>query len=551
MLTETGSACIIPYRELPTENAAHPTRLCVIDLGTNSFHSLIVDAYPNGAYTILDRLKDVVRLGDHGLLTGQITKKGIERSIRALQRVKLLAQGWGVTEYLAYATSAIREARNGGDFIIHARERTGIKIRVIDGDLEAHLIYQGVRRAVEMRVPTLVVDIGGGSTEFIVGTSDEVIYRKSLKLGAARMAGRFLTTDPVDREEFVRLRRHYRDELKEVFEAARDYGVREIVGSSGTTENLAQVYLNHFGDPSLNIYQQPFAAPEFRQVTKLIMTSTRRDRMEMNGIDRKRVDQVVAGAMLADVVLKDLDVERIRISSHALREGMVEDYIERNRKRLRRIAPFTDVRRRSVHEIGFRYRWDRRHVHHVAAIVLQLFDVCRPVHGLGMRERELLEYAALLHDIGYHISRSSHHKHSKYLIMQSDWQGFVPDEIEIMAHLARYHRGAPPRETHTQFQRLKPEIKNVIMKLAPLLRIAEGLERSRYQIVTGIRAWLTPAALNLVVETRSDPQLELWGAKRSAGMFNQVYERKLRVAAANGQPEGAGVAEAASAGHPA
>lgn len=534
--SEFRSACIMPYQNEDGEGQLHPVRICVIDLGTNSFHTVIVDAHANGAYTVLDRFKEMVRLGERGMLGHELTPEAVERSIRALRRVRQLAEGWGATEFLAYATSAVREARNGGDFIVRVREETGIDVRVINGDYEAFLIYQGVRRALEMRAPTLLVDIGGGSTEFVVATSEDIYFRASLKLGAARMTGQFISTDPVASGEFKTLRKHYRSVLAPVFAAAREHGVREVIGSSGTMENLAHVYLNHFGDSELSIYQQPFDAPSFRNVTKMIMTATREERAAMRGIDAKRVDQVVAGAMLADVLLKDLEIERLRISPNALREGMVEDFIRTNSKRLRWGAPFGDVRRRTVNELGFRFRWDLKHVHQVAALALQLFDATTSLHRLGLRERELLEYAALLHDIGYHISRSSHHKHSLYLIKQADWQGFVPEEIDIMAHVARYHRGSLPRRKHTTFQRLPAETRDVIEKLAAFLRIAEGLERSHYQNVTHIRTRLTERRFEIILSTKADPQMEIWGGRRGTDLFEKVFDRKVRLTADDHQP---------------
>ncbi len=530
--SEYRSACILPLRDDQQGSARpHPRRVCVIDVGTNSFHTVIVDAYPNGAYDVLDRFKEMVRLGERGTLGRRLTEAAIKRTIRALERVKLLADGWGVSEYLAYATSAVREAHNGGDFIIRVREATGINVRVINGAHEGYLIYQGVRRALEMREPALIVDIGGGSTEFIIATSERVLIRTSLKLGAARMTAEYVTTDPVGEEEFRALRARYRMELEPILAAARDVGVKEVIGSSGTMENLAQVYVNYFGDAELTIFQQPFDATSFRQATKKIMTATRSERAGMKGIDRKRVDQVVAGAMLADVILKDLGVQRLRISSNALREGMVEDYIRANSKRLRWGAPFADVRRRAVYEHGFRFRWNRRHVHQVAALALQLFDATSELHGLGMEERELLEYASLLHDIGYHISRSSHHKHSKYLIRQSDWQGFVPREIDIMAHVARYHRGNLPSPRHHSFQRLSDETRSTIQKLASFLRIAEGLERSHFQNVTHIHSRLTEEELEIVIRTKGDAQLDIWGGTRASDLFEATFGRRVRIRA--------------------
>ena len=516
---------------VPADGLEVATRVCVVDLGTNSFHAVMVDAFPNGAFTVLDKIKEMVRLGDEGLGDHRLSKEAMDRGIRALRRIRLLADGWRVTEFRAFATSAIREARNGGAFIRRAWEEAGIHVRAISGELEARLIYQGVRRAVDLTDPTLLVDIGGGSTEFIVGDRTESILETSLKLGAARMTERFVTTDPVCKDEFRALREYYRKQLAPVFEVARAQGVKEIVGSSGTMENIAQVYVNLLGNPDLSIVHQSFDAKDMRRVTKAIMTSTEAEREAMVGIDAKRVPQVVAGATLVDVLLKDLPVERLRISPYALREGIVIHFLESNNERLEAIAPYRDVRRRSVYELGFRCSWDRQHAQHVAALSLHLFDATRTLHELDYAARELLECAALLHDIGYLISRSSHHKHGAYLISNADLLGFHPDEIAIMAQVVRYHRGSQPKEKHSSFNDMPKRQRRLVEKLAPFVRLAEGLDRSHFQNVTRLQTRLTEETLLLTLYTQSDPQLDVWGASTRSDFFKRVYDRDLEVRA--------------------
>ncbi len=527
-----NAACMVAkpdYGENGLEQ--HPTRVCVIDLGTNSFHTVIVDAYPNGRFEVIDRIKEMVRLGERGLTEHRLTESAMKRSVRAIRRVRLLAEGWGATDYLAFATSAIREAENGGELLERIRLETDVHVRAIDGVFEAQLIYQGVRRAVDLKGPTLLVDIGGGSAEFVIGSSDEVYFATSLKVGAARMTGRFIRTDPVDREEFTALRSYYREALEPVLKAAREYGVTEIVGSSGTFENVAQVCANLHGESQPSIFLESFDAERLRQVTKTIMESTRDERAAMPGIDEKRVDQVVAGAMLIDALVKDLSIERIRVSPNALREGMVVYFIRQNYERLEVISPYGDVRHRSVHEIGYRFGWDQKHVQHVTAIALQLFDVCRPLHRLGSHARELLEYASLLHDIGYYISRSSHHKHSLYLIKQADWLGFHAYEIDVMAHVARYHRRSLPKDRHTGYQRLRDEHKRLVNQLAAFLRLANGLDRSHIQNVERLRAELDRGELRISIKTKSDPQLELWGGRRASDLLKKTFDVNVEITA--------------------
>lgn len=506
-----------------------PIRLCVIDLGTNSFHALIVDAQINGSFVLLDRIKELVQLGEGGLSSLKLSSDAMTRAEEALRRIKMLADGWGAEDYLAFATSAIREAENGGVFIDRVRRELGLQVRTISGEMEARLIFEGVRQAVEMRSPTLVIDIGGGSTEFIIGTSEQLQYATSVKVGSARMTAEYLTTDPVEKRERKRLKKHYGKRLKTVFEIARALGVREIVGSSGAFENIAQLTLNRQGELRRSIFQYNFAAEDLLPVLDEIIASDRSQRLQMAGIDEKRVDQVVAAALLLSTVLSELSIDTIRISPNALREGMVDYFIKQNYRRLEQLAPYADVRRRSVFELGIRCQWEERHCHQVASLALKLFDACKPLHGLSVVDRELLEYAGLLHDIGYHISRKNHHKHSYYLIHNADLRGFLPDEIDILAAVVRYHAGSLPKARHDLLGTMESKAADRAIKLAAFLRLAEGLDRSHFQNVRRLEVRLSKKKLKLRLETVSDPELDVWGATRGGDLFEKVFGVDVRV----------------------
>lgn len=523
------AACFLLPEAHESVTSTSPARVCVIDLGTNSFHAVIVDAYPNGTFRVVDRMKEMVRLGQRGLLSGVLPDEAMERGMKALKRIDLLASGWNVQEYLAFATSAIREAKNGGAFIERVREEIGIRIRAISGSQEARLIYEGVQRAVDMPVPALIVDIGGGSVEFIVSTKEGVPFATSLKLGAARMTEQFVTTDPISEEEQSALRTHYQHELEPVIAAARAHGVTMIVGSSGTAKSLARVCVDTHGDTSRTVFQQDIEAAPFRETMRRVLAANKKVRGRMSGIGEKRVDQIGAGAILMDTLLEELPVDTVRISSHALREGMVVYFIEENYKRLRRLAPFADVRRRSVYEIGFRFQWEEVHCEHVAGIALTLYDAIRPILTGPPVDRELLEYAALLHDVGYHINHSEHHIHSQYLIENADVRGFQPDEVAIMANVARYHRNEHPRKKDPAYRRLTSEQQRRVCELASLLRIAEGLDRSHFQNVVALRTLLDDDQFIITIETQGDPQLEQWGGMKDRGLFEAAFGRTVRV----------------------
>jgi len=523
------AACLhIPETTYRVEDAASPVRVCVIDLGTNSFHAIIVDAHPNGSYKVVDRMKEMVRLGEHGLSARQLPEEAMERGLRALKRIHLLARGWDAREFVAFATSAIREAANGGEFIRRARRELGLLIRPISGEQEAELIRRGVQRALDMPDPTLLIDVGGGSVEFIVVVQGESVYAESLKLGAARMTARFVSSDPMSDEDRDRLITHFADQLEPVLDACRTHGVETVVGSSGTMKSLARVVLSEEEDDVQTIFQRTFGIAEVHEALQWVMSSSADERTAHPAIDPKRVDQIGAGAVLLDTLLRRLPkVERLLVSPNALREGMVVHFIETNYTRIQQIAPFRDPRRRSVHEMAYRFQWEERHAQHVAATATFLFDVCRPIYSGPAGDGELLEYAALLHDVGYLISHASHYKHSRYLIRHADLQGFQAREIRLMSLAARYHRGERPGADHEGFRTLSPDLQRRVRQLAGLLRIAEGLDRSHFQNVVALRARLTEETLGLQLATKADPQLEVWAGEERSGLFEEAFDRRV------------------------
>lgn len=527
---ERAACILVPETTYRSGGPASPVRVCVIDLGTNSFHAIIVDAHPNGSYQVVDRLKEMVRLGQHGLDANRLPEDAMDRGLRALKRIKLLAEGWGVREYMSFATSAIREAVNGGEFIRRARERLNLRIRPIRGEQEAHLIFRGVKRAVDFREPTLLVDIGGGSVEFIVVHDDTDVFDVSLKLGAARMTERFVTTDPVSEDEQAALRAHFERELEGVIDACREYGVTKLVGSSGTMKSLARVARASFGDDTRSIFQQSFPVDDVRRAVAWIVGATAEERAAHPGIEPKRVDQIGAGGVLLDTLCAGLPaVQEVMVSPNALREGMVVHFIERNYARLRQMASFRDPRRRSVHEIAYRFQWEESHAEHVAATATFLFDLCRPLYQGPRSDGELLEYAALLHDIGYLVNHAEHNEHSRYLIEHAELQGFQPEEVRLMALVAHYHRGPFPDSADDTLGRLSPSQKERVRQLAGILRLAEGMDRSHFQNVVALRARLTDDTLHILVATKGDPQLEVWAGKGQGSLFESAFNRTIDV----------------------
>lgn len=528
---ERAACTHIPETTYGSNGAASPVRVCVIDLGTNSFHAIIVDAHPNGSYQVIDRLKEMVRLGQHGLDANRLPMDAMERGLQALTRIKLLAEGWDVREYLSFATSAIREASNGGVFIERASDELGLRIRPISGKKEARLIYQGVSRTEEFRDPSLVMDIGGGSVEFIVVDNDRPVFSTSLKLGAARMTEQFVRTDPMSEDEQARLRAHFKTALEDVLTACREHGVVRVVGSSGTMKSLARVTLAQEDTLDRSPFHMAFPIEDVRSALRWVMQAAAEEREAHPAIEPRRVDQIGAGAVLLDTLCTGLpSVRHFAVSPNALREGMVVHFLDANYDRLQQMARFRDPRRRSVHEMAYRFHWEENHAQHVAATATFLFDVCRPLYDGPASDMELLEYAALLHDVGYLVTHDEHHEHSHYLIEHADLQGFRSEEVAMMALVARYHRGVVPQATHDHFGRVSPGRRRRVRQLAALLRVAENLDRSHFQNVVALRTSLTDTALHVLVATKADPQLEVWAAEKHGTLFEDAFDRALHVA---------------------
>lgn len=516
------------------QTAPPSKRIAAIDLGTNSFHAVIVDLYPDGSFRTIDTLKEMVILAEKGM-GKDLSEDAITRGLDALRRIKLLCDNQQVEEILAYATSAIREARNGGDFIQRASDELGIKIRAISGSMEAEMIGQAIRHSIVIgKEMVLMVDIGGGSVEFLIGNSDRFHYVTSLKLGVARMAAQYVNSDPISTKDIRDLNAHFKTSLQELAGVLKKFPVKTIIGSSGTMENIAAMVANRNAKStamSLNAFE--YSQEDFIKFYKDFITLDRNQRAKDPYLEEKRMDIINTGVLLLKFLIDEFDIEHIKISEAALRDGMIIDYINRMKAKAHpELVPhITDPRERSIHELLRKCHWFESHSTHVATLALQIFDAFKDDLELLETDRELLKYAALLHDIGYYISHSKHHKHALYIIRNSELRGFNEAEIDIMAHVARYHRRAAPKKRHLQFKILSKDIRTRITKLAAILRVADGLDRSHFQNVQHLEIKKTKNDISFVISTEGDPELEIWGALRKSALFEKVTGKTLTISA--------------------
>jgi exopolyphosphatase/guanosine-5'-triphosphate,3'-diphosphate pyrophosphatase len=508
-------------------------RLAAIDIGTNSVHMIVVRVRPDLSFEMIDREKTMVRLGAGGLDGRALTAEAMNAAVQALSTFKRLADSHRVDKIIAAATSATREARNGGEFLARIQRETGIRPRVITGTDEARLIHQAAVYGVDVGGGrAVVIDIGGGSVEITLGTATAIQLARSFKLGAIRLTERFVKSDPLSDGDERRLEKHLRNEIDRYCDQITAIGFDRVVGTSGTILSLGVVAATAArGTAPAELRNLRISAKQLRRVRKDVCERDIESRLKMPGLDPRRADLVVAGAILLDTILRRLGADELTLCDLALREGLVLDYVRRHKRQIAQVDRIPDVRRRSAIELAERCNYFAVHAQHVARLALAIFDQTRPAHGLSDREREWLEYAALMHDLGAHISYARHHRHSYYLIKNGDLRGFEPAEIEVIALVARYHRRGTPKRAHEEYANLSPSLRRTVRTLASILRVAESLDRSHAQVISHLELQDRGDNVLLQLRTAGDAELEVWAASRHMGPFEKFVQKPVHLAA--------------------
>jgi exopolyphosphatase/guanosine-5'-triphosphate,3'-diphosphate pyrophosphatase len=460
--------------------------LAAVDIGTNSVH-LIVARVGENRIDVIDREREMVRLGSSATDMKRLTPAAMKRGIEALNRFRQVAAIHGA-EMRAVATSAVREAENRATFIERARE-VGVDIEVISGFEEARLIHLGVLQAVPVFDRQVVVcDIGGGSTELVVGSQGEILTARSLKLGAIRLSRRYFSGRKLSSTAVDRCRRDIRTALTPAVREIRRAGFDVAVGSSGTIGAVcAMAAARQDGAVPRTLNNLTVTRDEIDGVVRrLIKAPTVKERARIPGLDPRRADIILAGALILEQVVHEIDAEGLTFSDYALREGVLLDTWRR--KHGASLHHLSDLRRRSVLRLAGQMDEDTEHSTHVARLALDLFDATAALHGLGDDSREVLEAAALLANVGLFVSHAGHHKHSYYVIRNSELlTGFTDREIELIAQVARYHRKSAPRKKHPEFAALQRDDQQRVRVLAGILRVAVGLDRNHGRRVTEVR----------------------------------------------------------------
>ena len=505
--------------------------IAAIDVGTNSFHMVIASVSTRGVLQIHARNKEVVRLGSSAGDMKRLHADAVVRGVNVLKRFASEANTHGA-HIRAVATSAVREAMNREEFVDRVVAETGIEIEVVSGIEEGRLIYMGVLHALPIVTKrALVIDIGGGSTETVIGYQGETAFVHSAKLGHLRLTKRFFPNGTADESAIEECRNAIKGDWAPVFQSLIAYGFEEAIGSSGTILSIAAMSLARKGKRvpesmnGLRVSRQDL----LETIDNIVKARTPAKRADLPGIEPRRADVILGGALILEQAILGLNIQEITISGYALREGIVFDTVQKQ-KDIKEFHHLSHLRYQSVDHLCDLYRVRRGHAEHVKNLSLQLFDDLKSLHHFGDRERELLEAASLLHDVGYHISADQHHKHSEYIIRNSPLPGFTNDESELIACVARYHRKSHPKKKHEAFAKLHPNEQESVRVLSSVMRIAEGLDRRQQQIVRTVRAEVSDQRIDVYLASPTAvPDIELWGAERRKGLLEETFGRQVRL----------------------
>jgi len=506
-------------------------RFAAIDVGSNSIRCLIAERGEDGHLQIIDDLKDQPRLARGLSSTGLLSPKSVERALESLGRMVQAAERRGASRVALVATSAVRDAANGREFAERVKREIGIPLEVIDGETEARLAYLSVSEHFATgRGRAVVADIGGGSLELVLAIGGLVDRVVSLPFGAVRLTEQFLAGAEDDGTSVRRLRGAVRRKLRRAIPGG-EWAAAKLFGSGGTFTNLARIAAarQRGSVPPGGIHATSVTSAELQRILEWLVAMNVAERRKVAGLNPERADIIVAGLAVAAEVLELFDAPKVTVSAFGLREGLL---IHLARPAGDREAP---SKAKALRRFADRCRADRRHGEQTARLARKLFDVLGKRLGCAPEDWELLEAAALLHDVGTIVSYPSHHKHSYHLIAHAESLPFPPRERVQIALISRYHRKRGPNKKHPEYAALEPAERARVRRLSALLRVACGLDRGHVSAVEAMRLRVLPDRLLVDVVPRlvtTDLKLELWGAQRKADVLAKLLKREVMVRAA-------------------
>lgn len=514
--------------------AADHRRVAAIDIGSNSIRQIVADVSVDGTIQVVDEMKAAPRLVAGLSTTGALSDTSIQAAIDAVERMATLARQLGAERVDAVATSAVREASNASAFVAEIQRRTGLRVRVLDGEEEARLSFRSAVAHFDMGVGrSVVVDIGGGSLELALSAEGVIERLSSLPFGAIRLTEAYFQNG-VTSKAVRKLRREVREGIREHL-PRRDWRGAQLIGSGGTFTNLAGVHLARQGIlTARSVHAAHIPCSDLEHILDTLVDMTPDERRATPGLNPERADIIVAGIAAAAEVLRRVEARELVVSRYGIREGLLLEAA--------RVAPTIadpgDARARSVGDFAGRCHVEQPHSSHVRTLALALFDALGERLGCTREDRSALADAALLHDCGYHISYERHHKHSYHLIVHADLLGMTPSEQVVIANVARYHRGSAPKRKHRTFGTLDKTLRRRIQRLSALLRVADGFDRGHVSAVADLKVrWMQRAIRITPVPSRAGGamRLEMWGANRKSGLLAKVAGVPVEIVAPDGR----------------
>lgn len=509
-------------------------RIAAIDIGSNSVRQIVADVSPGGGIQVVDEMKAAPRLATGLVETGLLDEEAMARAIEEIARMATLARQLGAERIEPVATSAVRDATNGEDFLNRLQRQTGLHVRVLDGEEEARLSFRSALAHFDLGSGRAVVaDIGGGSLELVMSVDGVVDRIASLPLGAVRLTERFLADGSTRPKALRALRREVRAQLRPHL-PVRNWRGATLIGSGGTFTNLAGLYLTRQGIfTARSVHAARVPRGDVEHLLETLHATDPSERREVEGLNPDRADIIVAGLAVVAEVMARLEARDVQVSRYGIREGIL---LEAARVRPV-VADPGEARERSVRELAVRCHYELPHSDNVQRLALRLFDSLGARLGAAATDRALLADAALLHDVGYHISYDRHHKHSYHIIVHAELLGVQPADQVVIANVARYHRGAPPKKKHRNFGALDHRLRASVRRLSALLRVADGFDRGHTGAVKSLRVrWLRRAIRIAPVasDSRASLRLECWGAHRKSALLAKVAGVPVEIVAPDG-----------------
>ncbi|MBM3787677.1 MAG: Ppx/GppA family phosphatase [Acidobacteria bacterium] len=501
-------------------------RYAAVDIGSNSVRLAVAEVDAGRPVRTLAADREVTRLGESVFTGGEISREASDAVMRTFARFREVIESLHVDGARAVATSAVRDARNQEEFLAQAANALGMPVEIISGVEEARLIHTGVQSTwPHPEQNLLMIDIGGGSAEVICSEKGRMTFAVSKPLGAVRLKELFLEHDPPRPQDLDRLHSFIDQKIAGLVKRAGDVSFDRVVATSATAAAVICA-VNEIGRRSRVDADRKRASTA--AIGELLERLTERNvagRRKIPGIGPRRAEIVVAGTAVLYRLLRAFGARGVYYSVAGVRDGIIADLAARrvgaDRSRLDK------DQRRIVETMARKYGVDVQHARKTAELAGNLFDSLKPLHGLPPHCGKLLDAAAHLADIGHYVSDMSHHRHSYYIVANADLPAFTAEEREIVAQLCRFHRKSMPAPRHLFFQKLPPANQRLIMRLVPLLRLADALDRSHDQRVEEVAVELQEKLTVISLQSGAGTNLEIWAGERAGEVFREVYGQDL------------------------